>query len=98
MTWFLFAIAIVLVTLGVFGLIRQRNPINTMMCVLLIVNASILVLVTLDRIRSVIDGRFIALAIMVLTAILFHFGLGSILRIYRDKQMADIDEFKGMPD
>ena len=98
MIWFLFFIAVALTTCSVLGIIRQRNPIIMLMCVVLIINASILILATVDRIRDVADGRFMAVVLMIFTGILAAWGFGAIRQIYKDKQMADIDEFRGTPE
>jgi NADH-quinone oxidoreductase subunit K len=93
MAAFLIIIAILLVLLGVVGIVANRNALITLMSALLVINGANIILVTLDRIQGMLNGQVFCLGLLALCVIITAFTSGMIRKFYRDKNMADIDEF-----
>lgn len=90
---FLVAVALVLVAIGCAGVVMRRNPLIMLMSIELILNAANMVLVTVDRVRSVFDGQLFALVLMAVAAAEVAVGLALVVRIFRDEPVADVDDY-----
>ena len=81
-----------LFTIGAVGVVVRRNAIVVFMCVELMLNAANLSLVTFSRINGTLDGQVIAFFTMVVAACEVVVGLAIIVRIYRSRRSASIDD------
>ncbi len=84
--WFL-AVAAVLFTIGVVGLLLRRNVIVMFMCVELMLNAVNLTFVTFARMLNDIGGQVVVFFIMVVAAAEVVVGLGIIVSIFRRRKI-----------
>ena len=93
---FLLFIAFFLATVAASGAILKRNPLISLMSVVLLFNAAILVLAALDRVRDVQDGQLLAVFLMIAAAVLVAFGLRMIAKTFRGNRKADLDDFNSL--
>ncbi len=84
--WFL-AVAAVLFTIGLVGLLLRRNVIVMFMCVELMLNAVNLTFVTFSRMLNDIGGQVVVFFIMVVAAAEVVVGLGIIVSIFRRRKI-----------
>ena len=86
------ALAAVLFSLGVFGMMFRRNAIVVFMCVELMLNAANLALVTAGRMHAVPQGQVVAFFTMVVAAAEVVVGLAIIMTIFRSRRSASVDD------
>jgi NADH-quinone oxidoreductase subunit K len=84
--WFL-AVAAVLFTIGVVGLLLRRNVLVMFMCVELMLNAVNLTFVTFARMLNDIGGQVVVFFIMVVAAAEVVVGLGIVVSIFRRRKI-----------
>lgn len=86
-------LAIALFSLGVVGLISRKNIFIIYMSLELMLNAINLILVTLSKYFSSMDGQIIAMMVIAIAASEAVIFLSLIVAMYRLKHSVNIDEF-----
>ena len=81
-----------LFTIGAVGVVVRRNAIVVFMCVVLMLNAANLTLVTFSRVNGTLDGQVVAFFTMVVAACEVVVGLAIIVAIYRSRRSASVDD------
>ena len=93
LSWYL-ALSAVLFTIGVVGVLIQRNVISLFMCIELMLNAVNLSLITFSRLHNNATGRgqlfvFIVMAVAAAEAAV---GLAIIIALFRSRETLNVDE------
>lgn len=86
------ALAAMLFSVGVAGVIARRNALVMFMSIELMLNAVNLTLVTFARMRGELDGQVLAFFVMVVAAAEVVVGLALIVTIFRRKGSASVDD------
>ncbi|MFN2389635.1 MAG: NADH-quinone oxidoreductase subunit NuoK [Actinomycetota bacterium] len=86
------ALAGLMFTVGVVGVLVRRNVIVIFMFIELMLNAVNLFFVTFARMRGTLDGQVLVFFVLVVAAAEVVVGLAIILRISRRRLTADIDD------
>jgi NADH-quinone oxidoreductase subunit K len=86
-------VAVLLFSIGVYGVLARRNAILVLMSVELMLNAVNLNLVTFDIWRgdALHSGQVFALFVITLAAAETGLGLAIVLLVFRNRQTADVD-------
>ena len=79
-------------TIGVIGVLIRRNAIVIFMFVELMLNAVNLVFITFARMHGELDGHVLVFFVLVVAAAEAVVGLAIILRIYRLRESANVDD------
>ena len=91
-TSYYMVLAGILFTIGVIGVLRNRNPIVIFMCIELMLNAANLSFIALGRHFGQINGQMYVIFALAVAAAEVSVGLGIIVAIFRSKETIDIDE------
>ncbi len=91
LSWYL-ALSAVLFTIGVVGVIIQRNVIVLFMCVELMLNAVNLTLVSFSRYLGDITGQLFFFIVMAVAAAEAAVGLAIIISLFRNRETLNVDE------
>jgi NADH-quinone oxidoreductase subunit K len=91
LSWYL-ALSAVLFTIGVIGVIIQRNVIVLFMCVELMLNAVNLTLVAFSRYQNNITGQLFVFIVMTVAAAEAAVGLAIIISLFRNRETLNVDE------
>jgi len=91
LSWYL-ALSAVLFTIGVVGVIVQRNVISLFMCIELMLNAVNLTLVAFSRYRADITGQLFVFIVMTVAAAEAAVGLAIIISLFRNRETLNVDE------
>ena len=86
------ALAGLMFTIGVVGVLVRRNAIVIFMFVELMLNAVNLVFVTFARVKGNLDGQVLVFFVLVVAAAEVVVGLAIIVAIFRRRQSADVDD------
>ncbi len=86
------ALAGLMFTIGVVGVLVRRNVIAMFMCIELMLNAINLMFVTFSRMWGTIDGQVLVFFVLVLAAAEAVVGLAIILLIARRRGTANVDD------
>ena len=86
------ALAGLMFTIGVVGVLVRRNAIVIFMFVELMLNAVNLVFVTFARMQGQLDGQILVFFVLVVAVAEVVVGLAIILLIFRHRQSADVDD------
>jgi NADH-quinone oxidoreductase subunit K len=86
------ALAGMLFTVGVVGVLSRRNAIVIFMSIELMLNAVNLTLVTFARTLGTLDGQVIAFFVIVVAAAEVVVGLAIIVSVFRRKASASVDD------
>ena len=88
------AVSVVLFFIGAAGVLLRRNAVVILMCVELMLNASILALVAFSRRYGSVDerGRVFVVFVFVIAAAEVAVGLAIVLSAYRNRPTVDVDE------
>ena len=86
------ALAGLMFTIGVVGVLVRRNAIVIFMFIELMLNAVNLAFITFARMRGELDGQVIVFFVLVVAAAEAVVGLAIILRIYRLRESANVDD------
>jgi NADH-quinone oxidoreductase subunit K len=81
-----------LFTIGAAGVLLRRNAIVMFMCVELMLNAANLAFVTFARLHGRLDGQMVAFFVMVVAACEVVIGLAIIMKIFRARRSANVDD------
>ncbi|MEP7270571.1 MAG: NADH-quinone oxidoreductase subunit NuoK [Acidobacteriota bacterium] len=90
-SWYL-ALSAVIFTIGVVGVIVQRNVIALFMCVELMLNAVNLTLVAFSRYTLNPTGQLFVFVVMAVAAAEAAVGLAIIISLFRNRETLNIDE------
>jgi NADH-quinone oxidoreductase subunit K len=88
------ALAAMLFSVGVIGVLLRRNALVIFMSIELMLNAVNLTLVTVARARGTLDGQVLAFFVIVVAAAEVVVGLAIIVSIFRRRETASVDEIK----
>lgn len=77
--------------LGLFGVLRRRNPLLLLLAVELMLNSANIALVGFSRYWGVVDGQVFALVVMVVAAAEVVIGLGLVVAVFRQRIALDVD-------
>jgi NADH-quinone oxidoreductase subunit K len=88
------ALAAMLFTTGVIGVLLRRNSIIIFMSIELMLNAVNLTLVTFARMNGNLDGQVLAFFVMIVAAAEVVVGLAIIMSVFRRKASASVDDAK----
>lgn len=94
-TDFLF-IAVILVSIGIYGLVVKRNALRLIFSIELIANAVNLALIAFSRMLPSPQGQIFVLFSIAISAAEVAVGLGIIIIAYRFYKDIDITEFKNL--
>jgi NADH-quinone oxidoreductase subunit K len=86
------ALAGLLFTIGVVGVLVRRNAIVIFMFIELMLNAVNLVFVTFSRMHGHIDGQVLVFFVLVVAAAEVVVGLAIISVIFRQRETANVDD------
>jgi len=86
------ALAAVLFSIGVLGVLLRRNALIVFMSIELMLNAVNLTFVTFARMRGTLDGQVLAFFVIAVAAAEVVVGLAIIVAMYRRKQSASVDD------
>ncbi len=91
LSWYL-ALSAVIFTIGVVGVIVQRNVISLFMCVELMLNAVNLTLVAFSRYLVSPTGQLFVFVVMAVAAAEAAVGLAIIISLFRNRETLNIDD------
>jgi len=91
--WYL-AVSAIIFTIGAAGVLTRRNPLVTLLCLELMLNAANLALIAFSRMHGNGDGQIFAIIVMVVAACEVTVGLGMIVAIHRRSLPIDVDELR----
>ncbi|MFN0112717.1 MAG: NADH-quinone oxidoreductase subunit NuoK [Blastocatellia bacterium] len=91
LSWYL-ALSAVLFTIGVAGVLIQRNAIVLFMCVELMLNSVNLTLVAFSRYLGDVTGQLFVFIVMVVAAAEAAVGLAIIIALFRTRETLNVDE------
>jgi NADH-quinone oxidoreductase subunit K len=91
--WYL-AVSAIIFTIGAAGVLTRRNPLVTLLCLELMLNAANLALIAFSRMHGNGDGQIFAVIVMVVAACEVTVGLGMIVAIHRRSLPVDVDELR----
>jgi NADH-quinone oxidoreductase subunit K len=86
------ALAGLMFTIGVIGVLVRRNAIVIFMFVELMLNAVNLILVTFSRMHGNVDGQVLVFFVLVVAAAEVVVGLAIIISIFRRRASANVDD------
>jgi len=91
LSWYL-ALSAVLFTIGVVGVLIQRNVIALFMCIELMLNAVNLSLITFSRLHNDVTGQLFVFIVMAVAAAEAAVGLAIIISLFRSRETLNVDE------
>jgi NADH-quinone oxidoreductase subunit K len=91
LSWYL-ALSAVLFTIGVIGVLVQRNVIVLFMCVELMLNAVNLTFVAFSRFFGDVTGQLFVFIVMAVAAAEAAVGLAIIIALFRNRETLNVDE------
>jgi NADH-quinone oxidoreductase subunit K len=93
LSWYL-ALSAVLFTIGVVGVLIQRNIISLFMCIELMLNAVNLSLITFSRLHNNAAGagQLFVFIVMAVAAAEAAVGLAIIIALFRSRETLNVDE------
>lgn len=86
------ALSAILFTIGVVGVLIQRNMISLFMCVELMLNAVNLSLVAFSRFLGNMTGQLFVFIVMAVAAAEAAVGLAIIITLFRNRETLNVDE------
>jgi NADH-quinone oxidoreductase subunit K len=91
LSWYL-ALSAVLFSIGVVGVLVQRNVIALFMCIELMLNAVNLAFVAFSRFLDQTTGQLFVFIVMAVAAAEAAVGLAIIISLFRNRETLNIDE------
>lgn len=91
--WYL-AISAIVFAIGAGGVMTRRNPLVTLLCLELMLNAANLALIAFSRMHGNGDGQVFAIIVMVVAACEVTVGLGVIVAMRRRGLPIDVDDLR----
>jgi NADH-quinone oxidoreductase subunit K len=89
---FYLAVAAMLFTVGVMGVLVRRNAIIIFMCIEMMLNAANLTFVTAAREWKQMEGQVFVFFVMTVAAAEVAVGLAIVVALFRNKETIDVDE------
>src|SRR5512136_1423279 len=89
-------LASIMFTIGIYGLITQRNGIKLMICVELLLNSANINLVAFSAYQPNVNGQVFALFSIALAAAEAGIGFAILIALYRLYGTIDLDNIKAM--
>jgi NADH-quinone oxidoreductase subunit K len=86
------ALSAILFTIGVVGVLIQRNMISLFMCIELMLNAVNLSLVAFSRHLGNMTGQLFVFIVMAVAAAEAAVGLAIIITLFRNRETLNVDE------
>jgi NADH-quinone oxidoreductase subunit K len=85
----------VLFSIGLFGVLTQRNVIKIIMCIEIMLNAVNISLIAFSRYVTpvILTGQLFAIFVMVVAAAEVAVGIAIIFAAYRNRESIDIENF-----
>jgi len=85
----------VLFSVGLFGVLTQRNVIKIIMCIEIMLNAVNISLIAFSRYVTpvILTGQLFAIFVMVVAAAEVAVGIAIIFAAYRNRESIDIENF-----
>ncbi len=91
LSWYL-SLGAVLFTIGVAGVLVQRNVISIFMCIELMLNSVNLTLVAFSRFLNQSTGQLFVFIVMAVAAAEAAVGLAIIISVFRNRETLSVDE------
>ena len=91
LSWYL-ALSAVLFTIGIAGVLVQRNVISIFMCIELMLNSVNLTLVAFARFLNQSTGQLFVFIVMAVAAAEAAVGLAIIISVFRNRETLSVDE------
>ena len=91
LSWYL-ALSAVIFSIGVVGVILQRNVITLFMCIELMLNAVNLTFVAFSRYLGNPSGQLFVFIVMAVAAAEAAVGLAIIISLFRNRETLNVDE------
>ncbi|MBX3279361.1 MAG: NADH-quinone oxidoreductase subunit NuoK [Acidobacteria bacterium] len=91
LSWYL-ALSAVLFSIGVVGVLVQRNVIALFMCIELMLNAVNLTFVAFSRFLDQTTGQLFVFIVMAVAAAEAAVGLAIIISLFRNRETLNVDE------
>jgi len=91
LSWYL-ALSAVLFTIGVVGVLIQRNVIVLFMCIELMLNAVNLSLIVFSRLYNDVTGQLFVFIVMAVAAAEAAVGLAIIISLFRSRETLNVDD------
>lgn len=91
LSWYL-ALSAALFTIGVAGVLVQRNVISIFMCIELMLNSVNLTLVAFSRFLNQNTGQLFVFIVMAVAAAEAAVGLAIIISVFRNRETLSVDE------
>lgn len=91
MSWYI-TLSAVLFTIGVAGVLVQRNVITIFMCIELMLNSVNLTLVAFSRFLNQSTGQLFVFIVMAVAAAEAAVGLAIIISVFRNRETLSVDE------
>ncbi|MDQ6722695.1 MAG: NADH-quinone oxidoreductase subunit NuoK [Thermoproteota archaeon] len=88
--------AVILISIGIYGLVVKRNALRLIFSIEIIANAVNLVLVAFSRMVSNAEGQIFVLFSIAISAAEVAVGLGIIIIAYRFYKDIDITEYRNL--
>jgi len=86
------ALAAILFSVGILGVLLRRNALVIFMSIELMLNSVNLTLITFARMRGTLDGQVLAFFVIAVAAAEVVVGLAIIVAMFRRKQSASVDD------
>ena len=93
--WWFLLLGAVLFAIGTMGVLIRRNPLVTLLCIELMLNAVFLTLVAFSRFEAGMEGQVFALLSMTVAAAEVVIGLGLLVDIFHMRAV-DVDDLTEM--
>lgn len=91
--WYL-AVSAAIFAIGAGGVVVRRNPLLTLVCLELMLNAGNLALIAFARMHGGADGQVFAMVVLAVAACEVTIGLGLVVALYRNRVAIDVDELR----
>ena len=91
LSWYL-ALSAVLFTIGVIGVLVQRNVIVLFMCIELMLNAVNLSFIAFSRFFGDVTGQLFVFIVMAVAAADEEGGLARLIALFRNRETLNVDE------
>ena len=87
-------LAMILFSIGVFGVVTRRNVLIIFMSIELMLSAANLVFLAFSKFLGLMDGHVLVLFVLVVAAAEAAVGLGIIVALFRNQSTVYVDEVK----
>lgn len=91
--WYL-VVSAAIFAIGAGGVVVRRNPLLTLVCLELMLNAGNLALIAFARMHGGADGQVFVMVVLAVAACEVTIGLGLVVALYRNRMRIDVDELR----